>query len=153
PFAGFEMPVQYTGVIDEHQTVRNAVGLFDVSHMGEIEIKGKGALEATNRIITNDLSRIIDGQALYTTMCKPDAGIIDDLVVYRFSAEHIFICMTASNRAKDFAWVERELAGKCDAKNVSDDWAQIAVQGPKATELVSRLADVSVADTKTYHFK
>lgn len=152
PFAGFSMPVQYTGVIDEHQTVRTAVGLFDVSHMGEVEIRGPRALEVTNRIITNDVRRIQDGQALYTVMCHPHGGIVDDLVVYRFGPEHVFICVNASNRAKDFAWMTEVAAGDAEVTNRSDDWAQIAVQGPRAVELVERITSAPVRDVKTYHF-
>jgi aminomethyltransferase len=152
-FSGWSMPVQYTGVIDEHQTVRTAVGLFDVSHMGEVELKGPRALEVTNRIITNDVSKIVDGQALYTVMCRPDGGIVDDLVVYRMSSDHVFICVNAANREKDFAWIKEQANNDCQVINASDDWAQIAVQGPKAAELVKRLADTSTDDIKTYHFK
>ena len=152
PFAGYEMPVQYTGVIDEHTTVRTAVGLFDVSHMGEVELTGPRALEVANRIITNDLRRLSDNQACYTAMVKEDAGIIDDLVVYRFSPERILICVNASNRAKDFAWMYEQAAGDCDVTDQSDSYVQIAVQGPKAPELVQRLADRDVSGVATYHF-
>jgi aminomethyltransferase len=153
PFAGFSMPVQYTGVIDEHQNVRNAVGLFDVSHMGEVRIRGPRALEVANRIITNDVERLVDGQACYTVMCRPDGGIVDDLVVYRLGPTEIFICVNASNREKDYAWMKEQAKGDAEVINESDDWAQIAVQGPKAVELVERLADAPVKDVKTYHFK
>ena len=103
-FGGWSMPVRYTTSIqEEHMAVRGSVGVFDVSHMGEIEITGPNALAATNRLIANDLNRIIDGQALYTPLCRPNGGIVDDLVVYRFSEERIFICCNAANRAKDFA--------------------------------------------------
>ncbi|MCK6550439.1 glycine cleavage system aminomethyltransferase GcvT [Myxococcota bacterium] len=152
PFAGYSMPVQYSGVIEEHETVRKNVGLFDVSHMGEVEIRGPRALEVANRIISNDVERIVDGQALYTVMCKPDAGIVDDLVVYRMSAEHVFICVNASNREKDFAWIAAQAGGDAEVVDSSDDYAQIAVQGPKALELVERLADVPVRHLKSYTF-
>jgi aminomethyltransferase len=152
PFAGYEMPVQYTGVIDEHTTVRNHVGLFDVSHMGEVEFTGPRALETVNRIITNDLERIEDGQALYTVMCKPEGGIIDDLVVYRFGPERIIICVNAANRAKDFAWMKAQAGDDCEVTDRSDDYAQIAVQGPRAVELVSRLTEDDVASVGTYRF-
>ncbi|MFO0726118.1 MAG: glycine cleavage system aminomethyltransferase GcvT [Myxococcota bacterium] len=152
PFGGWEMPVQYTGVIDEHTTVRTAVGLFDVSHMGEVELTGKRALEVANRIITNDLNQAIDGQALYTAMCRPNGGIVDDLVVYRMSAERIFICVNAANRDKDFAWITEQAKGDCTVTNRSDEFAQIAVQGPKAVELVQRLTTTDLSKIGTYRF-
>ncbi len=152
PFAGFEMPVQYTGVVDEHKTVRENVGLFDVSHMGEVEFRGPRALEVANRIITNDLNAIKDGQACYTVMCKPDGGIIDDLVVYRFSPERVFICVNASNRAKDFAWMKSQAGGDCEVVDLSDAYAQIAVQGPKAQALIARLTQTDLAGIDRYHF-
>ncbi|NJK31797.1 MAG: hypothetical protein HC927_04905 [Deltaproteobacteria bacterium] len=92
PFAGWEMPVQYTGLIDEHSNVRRNVGLFDVSHMGEVELRGRGAAEVASSIVTNDVTGIADGQACYSVMCNEDGGIVDDLVVYRFGADRILIC-------------------------------------------------------------
>ncbi len=153
PFAGFEMPVQYSGVVEEHRTVREAVGLFDVSHMGEVELRGPRALEVVDRIVTNHVAKIADTQALYTVMCRPDGGIVDDLVVYRFSPERIFICVNAANRAKDFAWIKAQAGDDCDVIDRGDEFAQIAVQGPKAPELVARLASVPVADIKRYWFR
>ena len=152
PFAGYEMPVQYSGIVDEHTTVRTAVGLFDVSHMGEVEFTGDRALEVVNRIITNDLSKIDDGQALYTAMCKPDGMIIDDLVVYRFSPERILICVNASNRDKDFAWMKSQAGDDCDVTDRSDEFVQIAVQGPRAQALVARLTETDVGAIGTYRF-
>lgn len=151
-FGGWHMPVQYSGVIDEHTTVRTAVGLFDVSHMGEVELTGPRALEAANRVITNDLTKAVDGQALYTAMLKPDGGIVDDLVVYRFSPERIFICVNAANRAKDFAWIKAECEKLCTVVDRSDEFAQIAVQGPKAAELVQRLTTVDLTPIANYRF-
>jgi aminomethyltransferase len=152
PFAGYEMPVQYTGVVDEHNTVRTAVGLFDVSHMGEVEFRGPRAIEAANRIITNDLTKIADGQALYTAMCRDDGGIIDDLVAYRVGPEHVFICVNASNREKDFAWMRDRAAGACEVIDRSDEFAQIAVQGPKAAELVARQTGIDVNEIAPFRF-
>ena len=152
PFGGWDMPVQYTGVIDEHTTVRTAVGLFDVSHMGEVELTGPRALEVANRIITNDLTQAVDGQALYTAMCRPNGGIVDDLVVYRISSERIFICVNAANRDKDFAWIKEQAGGDCTVTNRSDEFAQIAVQGPKAVELVQRLTTTDLSKIGTYRF-
>ena len=151
PFGGWEMPVQFQGIQAEHDHVRTAAGLFDVSHMGEIEIKGPGALEAVNRLITNDLEALVDGQALYTCLCRPDGGIVDDLVVYRFAEDHIFICCNASNRAKDFAWIQENLRG-VTARDRSDEFAQLALQGPKAVEVVQRFASIDLSPVKRYHF-
>ncbi len=152
PFAGFEMPVQYEGVVAEHKTVREAVGLFDVSHMGEVEFTGPRALEVVNRIVTNNIEKIADMQAVYTVMCKEDGGIIDDLVVYRFSAERILICVNAANRDKDFAWMKEKAAGDCEVTDRGDEYVQIAVQGPKAEELVGRLTEADVKSVERYWF-
>lgn len=152
PFAGYEMPVQYSGLTDEHNAVRNAVGLFDVSHMGEVMFTGPQALKAANRIVTNDLEKLADGQACYTAMVKEDGGIIDDLVAYRFSPEKVMICVNASNRAKDFAWMKAQAGDACQVEDQSDAWVQIAVQGPKAPELVQRLTAAELAGVKTYWF-
>jgi aminomethyltransferase len=152
PFAGYEMPVQYSGLVDEHTAVRTAVGLFDVSHMGEVMFTGPEALKVVNRIITNDLEKLADGQACYTAMLKEDGGIVDDLVVYRFSPEKILICVNASNRAKDFAWMKAQAKDACQVEDQSDAWVQIAVQGPKAAALVQRLTAADLSGVKTYWF-
>jgi aminomethyltransferase len=152
PFAGYEMPVQYAGVVEEHETVRKAVGLFDVSHMGEVEFRGPRALETANRLITNDLAALADGQACYTGLLNDKGGFVDDLVVYRFNPQHIFICVNASNRHKDFAWMKERARGACDVVDRSDEFAQIAVQGPRAAELVQRLTETPLSPIKNYHF-
>ncbi|HEY1088935.1 MAG TPA: glycine cleavage system aminomethyltransferase GcvT [Archangium sp.] len=150
-FAGWDMPVQYDGLIQEHERVRTAVGLFDVSHMGEIEFKGPGALEEANRLITNDLSKCTDGQAVYAGLLNEKGTFVDDVVAYRFSPEHIFICVNASNADKDFAWMSQN-AKKVKPVNRSDDFAQIAVQGPKAFGLVQKLANKPLDGVGTYRF-
>ncbi|HEY0882111.1 MAG TPA: glycine cleavage system aminomethyltransferase GcvT [Archangium sp.] len=150
-FAGWDMPVQYDGLIQEHERVRTAVGLFDVSHMGEIEFKGPGALEEANRLITNDLSKCTDGQAVYAGLLNEKGTFVDDVVAYRFSPEHIFICVNASNADKDFAWMSAN-AKKVKPVNRSDDFAQIAVQGPKAFGLVQKLANKPLDGVGTYRF-
>ena len=144
-FAGWDMPVQYTSVIAEHEAVRNAVGLFDVSHMGEIEFSGPGALESANRLISNDLSKCADGQALYAGLLNDTGGFVDDVVAYRFSPERILIVVNASNKDKDFAWMSARAEG-VKPVDKSDDWAQIAVQGPILLDAAERLGvDPSVA--------
>jgi aminomethyltransferase len=150
-FAGWDMPVQYSGLLPEHEAVRTSAGLFDVSHMGEVEFKGPGALEEANRLITNDLARIGDGQAVYAGLLNEQGTFVDDIVAYRFSPEHIFICVNASNRAKDFAWMY-EHARKVKPVDRSDDYAQIAVQGPKAFALVQKLASKALDGVGTYRF-
>ncbi len=150
-FVGWDMPVQYTSVIGEHEAVRTAVGLFDVSHMGEIEFRGPGALETANRLITNDLARCADGQAIYAGLLNEQGTFVDDVVAYRFSPEHIFICVNSSNREKDFAWMQAHAKGVKPVDR-SDEFAQIAVQGPKAPGLVQRLTKVDLSKVGTYRF-
>jgi aminomethyltransferase len=150
-FAGWDMPVQYSGLEKEHHAVRTAAGLFDVSHMGEVEFKGKGALEEANRLITNDLNKIADGQAIYAGLLNENGGFVDDIVAYRFSPEHIFICVNASNREKDFAWMHQN-AKTVKPVDRSDDYAQIAIQGPKAFGIVQRLANKPLEGVGTYRF-
>lgn len=139
PFAGFAMPLQYDGILAEHARVRTRVGLFDVSHMGEVRIKGPGALEAVNRLITNDLNRVEDGRAQYTALCREDGTIVDDLICYRISPDEIFICVNASNRHKDVAHMRAHLTGEAVLTDESDTYSQIAVQGPNAPELLRRV--------------
>lgn len=152
PFAGYEMPVQYAGVMEEHATVRTAVGLFDVSHMGEVEIKGPRALETIQKLVTNDAAALVDGQAMYTGLLNDQGCFVDDLVVYRFKADHFFICVNASNRHKDFAWMKERAAGAANVVDRSDEFAQIAVQGPKGAQLVQRLTQTDLKPIKNYHF-
>jgi aminomethyltransferase len=150
-FAGWEMPVQYTGVIAEHEAVRTAAGLFDVSHMGEIEFRGAGALETANRLITNDLAKCADGQAVYAGLLNERGGFVDDIVAYRFSPERIFICVNASNREKDFEWMKAHAKG-VQPVDRSDEFAQIAIQGPKAVGIVQRLTKTDTSKIGTYRF-
>jgi len=155
PFAGFSMPVQYDGIIKEHNRVRQQVGLFDVSHMGEVRITGPGALDAVNGLISNDLHRVKDGRAQYTTMCAGDGTIVDDLICYRLSAEEIFICINAANREIDPAHMREHLAGHDDVTfaDESDDWAQIAVQGPNAKALVERVFGEKLAKLRPFRIR
>lgn len=150
-FAGWEMPVQYSGVIAEHEAVRTAAGIFDVSHMGEIEFRGKGALEAANALITNDLAKAIDGQAVYAGLLNEQGGFVDDVVAYRFGPEHILICVNASNADKDFAWMSEHARG-VKPVNRSNEFAQLAVQGPKAFGIVQRLTKAPLEGVAKYRF-
>jgi aminomethyltransferase len=152
PFGGWDMPVQYTGIIDEHRTVRSAVGLFDISHMGELEVRGPDALAAVQRLCTNDASGLHDGQVQYAALCYPEGGIVDDLTVYRLAADHYMLVVNASNIDKDWAWVTSHSEGRAEWSNVSEQTALLAVQGPRAEGLVGRLADRDVTGIDYYHF-
>jgi aminomethyltransferase len=153
PFAGWEMPVQYASATDEHHATRKAAGLFDVSHMGEVFFEGPNALEGLQRLVTNDLTKCADGQAQYTAMLRPSGTVIDDLVIYRFSAEKLMVCVNAANRAKDFAWMHAEgTRPGCTVTDRGDDFAQIAVQGPAAAGIVQALTKADLSGVKTYWF-
>ena len=152
-FAGWDMPVQYKGVLEEHAAVREHVGLFDVSHMGEVTIEGPGALEAAQKLITNDLTKCKDGQAQYSALLNEKGGVIDDIIVYRYSPERLFICVNASGREKDFQWIKDHVGGSASVSQRSDDWAQIGVQGPDAVALVDALSEPRIADLAYYHFR
>jgi aminomethyltransferase len=150
-FAGWDMPVQYTGLLDEHEAVRTRAGLFDVSHMGEVVFRGPKALEALNQIFTNDLTKVADGQAQYGCLCRESGGIVDDVVVYRRSAQDLLVCVNAGNRQKDFEWLH-DHAGGAQVTNESDDWAQIALQGPNAQTILQPLTATDLSKLKTFRF-
>jgi aminomethyltransferase len=150
PFGGWEMPVQYTGIVEEHRTVRTAAGCFDVSHMGEFEVEGPGALAALQRLTTNDVTALEVGQVQYSVLCYPNGGIVDDLTVYRLAPERYMITVNAGNIDKDWAHVTEHGAG-ARWRNLSEATGLIAVQGPKAEALVGRLADVDVTRIGYYH--
>jgi aminomethyltransferase len=149
-FGGWEMPVQYAGIIDEHKTVRTAVGLFDVSHMGEIEIRGPRALEVVQRLTTNDASKLADFQVQYATLCYPHGGIVDDLTVYRFGPEHFFLCVNAANIDKDYAWIVEHAGGDADIRNSSPEIAQLALQGRQAQATLQPLCDLPLEAIRYY---
>ena len=151
-FGGWDMPVQYVGIQQEHHAVRNHAGLFDVSHMGEVIVTGDDAVGAVNTLITNDLEQIADGQACYTAMCNPEGGIVDDLVVYRMSRARVLICVNASNREKDFQWIVDHLPAGSTATDESDSYAQIALQGPQAEGLLAQLTSVDLSAIGRYWF-
>jgi aminomethyltransferase len=151
PFGGWEMPVQYTGIVEEHRVVRGRVGLFDVSHMGEFEVSGVGALAAVQRLTTNDAAALAPGQLQYSLLCHPDGGIVDDATVYRLSDEHFMITVNASNIDKDWAWVTGN-APEGRWRNVSMATGLIAVQGPRAEALVGGLADRDVTAIGYFRF-
>lgn len=150
-FGGWELPVQYSGILQEHATVRGAVGLFDVSHMGEVFVRGPKALEAVRHLVTNDVD-IPVGRAQYSPMCTPSGGIVDDLIVYRMSETELLICVNAANRAKDFAWMVANNPFPDDAQFVDegDDWAQVAVQGRHAVATLQQLTTADLSAVPYY---
>lgn len=152
-FAGWDMPVQYKSILDEHKAVRQRAGLFDVSHMGEADVKGPDALKFLQRLVTNDCSKLFPGRVLYTTMCYPHGGVVDDLLVYMRGADDYFLCINAGNIDKDIAWMQEQVNGfNCTVVNRSAHYGQIAVQGPRAIEIVQPLTKTPLADVKYYHF-
>ncbi len=154
PFAGYLLPVQYeTGVITEHMAVRTAAGLFDVSHMGEVTLEGEDALRNIQLLVTNDCSRMVDGQVKYSPMCNEEGGVVDDLLIYRKSADSYLIVVNASNRYKDVRWMKDHITGKVEFKDISDEVAQLALQGPKAHEIICKLTAEELLPVKYYSFK
>ncbi|HTQ45469.1 MAG TPA: glycine cleavage system aminomethyltransferase GcvT [Polyangiaceae bacterium] len=150
-FAGFEMPVRYTGDVREHLAVRNAVGLFDITHMGEFEVRGPGALEYLNRLVTNDVAGLAVGQALYSPMCRPDAGIVDDLLVYRY-ADHFMVVVNASNMGKDFGWMDEHRPPGVVLEDRSATTALLAVQGPRASAVLRDHVPAAALELGYYRF-
>jgi aminomethyltransferase len=150
-FGGWDMPVQYSGIIEEHRRVRSAVGLFDVSHMGEFEVEGPDALGVLQTLTTNDVAALEVGQIQYSLLCYPEGGIVDDLTVYRLAQDRYMITVNASNIDKDWAWVTGHGAS-AQWRNVSGDTGLIAVQGPRAEDLVAGLADIDVRAIGYYRF-
>lgn len=139
-FAGYLLPVQYpTGVIKEHLAVRNACGLFDVSHMGEITVKGPDSVRYLNHLLTNDYTVMEDGQARYSPMCNEEGGVVDDLIVYKVKEDDYFIVVNAANKDKDYAWMKAHVIGDVAVTDISDTLAQLALQGPKAEEILRKL--------------
>ncbi len=151
-FHGWALPVQFSGIIDEHQAVRTAAGLFDVSHMGEIEVSGPGALPFIQMLTVNDAGSLKDGQVQYSAMCFEDGGIVDDLTVYRFSAELFMLCVNAANREKDLDWILSHRPDEVDVFDRSNDMALLALQGPKAEFMLRSLTPVSLGALPYYHF-
>ena len=151
-FAGWEMPVQYSGVIDEHVAVRTRAGLFDVSHMGEIVIRGPGALELCQKISANDVSRIKLQQAQYNLLMNEKGGIVDDVIFYYIEPNHFLICVNASNSDKDFAWIEEHAEDNVELENASSRYAQLALQGPLAEKILQPLTSVRLNEIKPFFF-
>ena len=153
PFAGYLLPVQYEGVIAEHLCVRNDVGLFDVSHMGEITVKGKGALATLNHLLTNDFTNMPVGKVRYSVMCYEDGGVVDDLLVYKFAEDDYYLVVNASNREKDFAHMKENILEDTQIEDISDSVSQVALQGPNAKALMSEIMDPEDIPLKYYTAK
>ena len=154
PFGGFDMPIQYTNIIDEHQTVRQACGVFDVSHMGEVLVSGADACRYVNHIFTNDVTTIADGQILYGMMCYEDGGVVDDLLVYKEAADCYFLVINASNIDKDWAWIQQQSQGyDVSLENLSDSYGELAVQGPQAEAVMEDVLGIPCKELTFYTFK
>jgi len=151
-FGGWDMPVEYSGVIDEHRAVRERVGLFDVSHMGEIEVRGPQALDLVQYVTVNDASKLKFGQAQYSALLYAHGGFVDDILVHKVADEHYFLCVNASNQDKDYEHIVANNRFDATVENAGPRYAQLAVQGPLATGVVQKLTDINLAPTKRYHF-
>ncbi len=142
PFAGWEMPVQYEGVVSEHLAVRSGCGVFDVSHMGEVETEGPGAIDLLQRVLSNDLTRLQPGDAQYSVLCREDGGVLDDLFTYRLADERWLTVTNAANHEQDLAWIGDHAEGfDCEVRDQLSDWAMLAVQGPEARSILGRLTE------------
>ncbi len=153
PFAGYNMPVQYEGVNAEHETVRNAVGVFDVSHMGEFVLRGPNALALIQKFASNDASVLFDGKAQYSCMPNGKGGIVDDLIIYRVNAEEYFIVVNASNIEKDWNWISSLNDLGVEMENLSDQYSLLAIQGPKAAEAMQSLTNIDLSNMTYYTFQ
>ncbi len=153
PFAGFNMPVQYEGVTAEHETVRNGVGVFDVSHMGEFILRGPNALDLIQKVTSNDASVLFDGKAQYSCLPNGEGGIVDDLIIYRIHEEEYFLVVNASNIEKDWNWIQSHNDLNVEMINASDDYSLLAIQGPKAAEAMQSLTNIALNEMVYYTFQ
>jgi len=151
-FGGWLMPVQYSGVVEEHNAVRTAAGIFDVSHMGEFQVTGPRSEEFINKIVTNDVGRITDGQCQYTPMCYENGTVVDDLIVYKYDRKNYMLVVNAGNIGKDWEWITTHGIDGAELKNVSDETAEVAVQGPKAEEILQRVTDANLLGVRKFRF-
>ena len=151
-FAGWEMPVQFTSVIEEHRAVRTAAGLFDVSHMGEVEIRGPGALDLVQKVTCNDAARLRPGQAQYTALTTGTGTFVDDIIVCRRGQDDFLLVVNASNTGKDFGWIASHARGDVEVVDASARWAQLALQGPKSETILTPMAPASLSPLRPFHF-
>ena len=152
PFAGYNMPVSYSGLNDEHATVRNSVGVFDVSHMGEFILKGENALNLIQKVTSNDASVLTDGKAQYSCLPNNEGGIVDDLIVYRIDAKTYMLVVNASNIDKDWNWISKHNTENVEMHNISEKTSLLAIQGPKAIDTLQKLTDIKLSDIPYYAF-
>lgn len=152
-FGGWDLPVQFSSIKEEHDAVRNRAGLFDVSHMGEIFVEGPDALTYLQKLLSNDISKIAVGGAQYSALCYENGGVVDDLLTYRLEENRYLLCVNASNTDKDFAWMNEHLEGDVTITNASDDFAQIALQGPLSEEVLQTLTDTDLTTIKYFKFQ
>jgi len=150
-FAGYQMPIQYSSIIGEHKAVRNSVGVFDVSHMGEVFVSGEKALDFVQKITVNDASKLTNGRVQYSAMCYTDGGIVDDILVYRISDTEFMLVINASNIEKDFAWMQENNSFGVELKNLSDDYSLLAIQGQNSKKTLEKICDKPL-DLEYYHF-
>ena len=152
-FGGFEMPLSYSGIIDEHKAVRSAAGVFDLSHMGEFELRGVAALAMIEHTLTNSASRMTDSQAQYTLMCAEDGGTLDDLIVYRLEPDRYMLCVNAANIASDREWLLQQSRPGAELIDMSDDFGLIAIQGPRAVQILSRVSPLPLSQIRRFHIQ
>lgn len=154
PFGGFDMPIQYSNIIDEHQAVRQHCGVFDVSHMGEVLVTGKDAERYVNHIFTNDVRGIPHGKILYGMMCYEDGGVVDDLLVYKVADDRFFLVINASNIDKDWAWIQQQADGfEVTLEHQSDQYGELAIQGPEAEQVMEQILGIACKELAFYTFK
>lgn len=152
-FAGWMMPVEYSGILPEHHAVRNNAGLFDVSHMGEVDVRGKDAAKFAQNLVTNNVAVMENNQIIYAQMCYPEGGVVDDLLVYKYDMEHFLLVINASNIEKDFQWMMDNRGNyEVELKNISDGIGEVALQGPKAQEVLQKLTDKDLSEIKFFFF-
>ncbi|MDF9408477.1 MAG: Aminomethyltransferase [Pelotomaculum sp. PtaB.Bin013] len=152
-FAGWALPVQYNSILEEHEAVRSRAGLFDVSHMGKVTVRGKGAFDFLQRITTGDIGVLVDGQAIYCLMCYPDGGVVDDILVYRFGPGDFFLVFNAANTEKDYNWLKQNNTDGVDIVNVSEKFAQLALQGPLAEKILQALTDTDLQGLRFFRMQ
>lgn len=152
-FGGWELPVQFSGIGQEHEAVRTKAGLFDVSHMGEVDVKGENALAYLQRVTTNDVSKLAVGQAQYSVLCYPDGGTVDDLLVYKLADDHYLLVINAGNIEKDVAWLQEHRIDGVTIENISDRVAQLAIQGPLAEQILQKLTETDLSQIGVFRFE
>ncbi|MDM5222891.1 glycine cleavage system aminomethyltransferase GcvT [Peribacillus sp. NJ11] len=151
-FGGWALPVQFTSILEEHEAVRTEAGLFDVSHMGEVLVEGKDAESYINYLVTNDVTKLSINQAQYTAMCYPDGGTVDDLLVYKLGNEKYLLVINAANIEKDYEWMKQHVKGEMALQNISEDIAQLAIQGPKAESILQKLTEIDLSEIGSFKF-